>query len=42
MGGMKSFFKKIDYLFDYYVAYLLYSPRKSARYNEYMKRKWKK
>lgn len=42
MEDMKSFFKKIEYLFDYYVAYFFYSPQKSARYNEYMKRKWKK
>jgi hypothetical protein len=42
MVGMKSFFKRIEYLIDVYIVYLLYSERKQYRYRNYMKNKWEK
>jgi hypothetical protein len=41
MVGMKSFFKKIEYIIDTYIVYLFYSERKWHRYQKYMKNKWK-
>jgi hypothetical protein len=40
MVDMKSFFKKIEFLIDYYIVFLLYSSQKSYRYKRYMKKKW--
>ena len=37
---MKRFIKRIEWIFDYYVAYILYSPMKFHRYHEYMISKW--
>jgi len=37
---MKKFFKKLDWIFDYYVAYFLYNPNKLSMYNDYMSEKW--
>jgi len=37
---MKKFIKKVDWIFDYYIAYMLYNPEKLWIYNSYMINKW--
>ena len=37
---MKKFLKKLDWIFDYYIAYFLYNENKLYRYHDYMKSKW--
>lgn len=37
---MKRLLTKVEWIFDYYIAYLLYNPRKFDRYHDYMKQKW--
>ena len=37
---MKKFLKKLDWIFDYYIAYFLYNPNKLHRYHDYMTSKW--
>ena len=32
--------KKLDWWFDYYIAYFLYNGGKHDRYIEYMEKKW--
>ena len=32
--------KRLEWLFDYYVAYFLYNGNKRDRYNQYMTQKW--
>jgi hypothetical protein len=39
---MKKILKKIDWWFDYYIAWMMYSPRKKDRYIDYMEQKWGK
>jgi len=36
----KRFFKEVEWRFDYYIAYMLYSPNKRFRYHRYMLDKW--
>ena len=36
---MKKFFKKIEWIIDYYLVYFLYNVNKLYRYDEYMKNK---
>jgi hypothetical protein len=38
---MKKFLVKIEWLFDYYITYMLYNGNKRHRYIEYMQKKWK-
>ncbi len=38
---MKRLLKKIEWLFDYYFAWMLYNGNKHHRYIEYMENKWK-
>ena len=35
------FFKKAEWLFDYYIAWMLYNGNKTKDYEEYMIKKWK-
>lgn len=35
-------FKKLDWWFDYYFAWMLYNGNKTHRYIEYMENKWGK
>jgi hypothetical protein len=37
---MKKILKKIEWLFDYYVAYMMYNGNKRHKYYEYMNNKW--
>ena len=39
---MKKIFKKLDWWFDYYFAWMLYNGNKTHRYIEYMEKKWGK
>ena len=38
---MKMLLKKLEWLFDYYIAWMFYNGNKQYRYIEYMERKWK-
>lgn len=40
MKMMNKIFKKLDWWFDYYIAYFLYNGNKREKYNEYIKKKW--
>lgn len=35
-----KFFKKLEWYFDYYIAYFLYNGNKQDRYVQYMQKKW--
>jgi len=37
---MNKIIKKLDWWFDYYIAYFLYNGGKQDRYIEYMEKKW--
>ncbi len=37
---MKNLTEKLEWIFDYYVAYFLYNPHKIARYYRYLNQKW--
>ncbi len=37
---MKGIIKKMDWFFDYYIAYFLYNPHKIDKYHAYMLNKW--
>lgn len=37
---MKNFINKLEYYFDYYVAYFLYNGNKRDRYHAYMRSKY--
>lgn len=37
---MKKFLKKLDWWFDYYIAWMLYNGNQTHRYIEYMENKW--
>lgn len=37
---MKKLLKKIEFWFDYYIAYFLYNGNKRGDYETYMKKKW--
>jgi HJR/Mrr/RecB family endonuclease len=39
---IKKIIKKIEWFFDIYFVWMLYSPRKYDRYNEYIGKKWGK
>lgn len=39
---MKRLLKKLEWLFDYYIAWMFYNGNKQDRYIEYMETKWKK
>lgn len=39
---MGKLLKKLDWYFDYYIAYMLYNGNKRDRYYEYMENKWGK
>jgi hypothetical protein len=39
---MKKILKKIEWWFDYYIDWMMYSPRKQDRYIDYMEQKWGK
>ena len=39
---MKRLLTKLDWIFDFYFAHMLYSDRKFYRYNRYMLMKWGK
>jgi hypothetical protein len=38
---LKKVLLKIEWWFDYYIAWFLYNPNKRHRYFEYMTKKWK-
>lgn len=38
----KKILKKIEWFFDIYFVWMLYSPRKYDQYNEYIGKKWGK
>lgn len=38
---IRKILTKIEWWFDYYIAWFLYNPNKRHRYFEYMKKKWK-
>lgn len=38
---MNKVLRKLDWWFDYYIAYFLYNGNKHHRYIEYMEKKWK-
>jgi hypothetical protein len=37
---MKKLFKKVDWWFDYYFAWMFYNGMKQDRYVDYMRTKW--
>ena len=37
---MKPFLKKLDWIFDFYIAYYLYNSNKVDSYYKYMYEKW--
>jgi hypothetical protein len=37
---MIKFKIKLEWIFDYYIAYFLYNPKKIDRYFRYMDQKW--
>ena len=39
---IKKILKKIEWFIDIYFVWMLYSPRKYDRYNEYIGKKWGK
>ena len=39
---MKRIIKKIEWLFDYYFAWMFYNGNKQTKYFEYMEKKWGK
>jgi hypothetical protein len=39
---MKKILKKLDWWFDYYIAWMFYNANKQHRYIEYMEKKWGK
>ena len=39
---MKKILKKLDWWFDYYIAWLFYNGNKQDKYIEYMENKWGK
>lgn len=39
---MKKVFRKLEWWFDYHIAYFLYNGNKRAKYNQYMEQKWGK
>ena len=36
----KKILKKLDWLFDYYIAWMFYNGNKTHRYIEYVEKKW--
>ena len=39
---MNKVLKKLDWWFDYYIAWMLYNGNKTHKYIEYMENKWGK
>lgn len=39
---VKKILNKLDWIWDYYFVYFLYSDSKKNRYYDYMKNKWNK
>ncbi len=37
---MKKITDKLEWIFDYYIAYFLYNPNKIDRYNQFLIEKW--
>ena len=37
---MKKYLEKLEWIFDYYVAYFLYNPHKIESYYKYMRDRW--
>lgn len=37
---MKNMMKKLEWYFDYYIAWMLFNGRKRDHYLEYMEKKW--
>ena len=37
---MKKIAEKLEWIFDYYIAYFLYNPNKIDRYHNYLNDKW--
>jgi len=37
---MKKIIKKLEWIFDYYFAWMLYNGNKTHKYLEYMEKKW--
>ena len=37
---MNKIIKKLDWWFDYYIAYFLYNGNKQGKYVDYMTKKW--
>jgi hypothetical protein len=42
LGAINQFFKKIEWYFDIYFIWMLYSPSKYDRYADYLEKKWGK
>lgn len=40
MELIKKIAKKLEWIFDYYIAYFLYNPRKVDLYHNYLREKW--
>jgi hypothetical protein len=39
---MKKILRKLEWWFDYYIAWMLYNANKQHKYIEYMEQKWGK
>lgn len=37
---MKKILRKLEWWFDYYIAWMLYNANKQHKYIEYMEKKW--
>lgn len=37
---MMKFLKRLEWIFDFYIAWMLYNARKSYNYHKYMINKW--
>ena len=37
---MKIIWEELEWIFDYYIAFFLYNPKKIHRYNLFMQNKW--
>lgn len=37
---MKTVFKKLEWYFDYYIAWMMYNGNKRYKYIDYMEQKW--
>lgn len=37
---MKNFLIKLEWIYEYYFVYFMFSPHKLQRYHTYMRKKW--